>query len=183
MDAVTGMGQTDFRGLVEQAGESRSAIQNNLQRSNAMKKTALLFGIGLCAALLSVTLAPRSAAQEVGENFVVLVPKAALDALPPATGRGSAGARVYVVTGSPKAPIKVGTCKTGEFRPQDVDVVDPSGKVLGKAEVVLIDWGYRNDPAPFTGIQLPLGTRLGSFGGGGECGPGYAGYTGHVYAQ
>jgi hypothetical protein len=64
-----------------------------------------------------------------------------------------------------------------------VNIVDPEGKVLGKGEVILVDWGYQNVGAkPFTGIALAAGARLGSLRGGGKCGPGYAGYTGHIYA-
>lgn len=139
-----------------------------------MKKTSILLGMGLLTVALSLTLLPAVAAQQAGDSLVILVP----------TGKLENPNQMVVVTGRPKAAIKVGTCKTGDFRAQDVNVLDRDGqKILGTAEVVVIDWGYRNDPAPFTGIELASGTRLGSMRGGGRCGPGYEGYTAHVLAQ
>ncbi len=138
-----------------------------------MRNTSVVLRIGLAAAVLSVTLLPAGAAQEVGSSLTVLIPAGAL---------GSAR-RVVVLTGAPKAAITVGNCKPGDYRPQDVEIIDRTGETPPTmAQVIVIDFGYRNDPVPFNGIELDLGTRLGSFRGGGECGPGYAGYTAHVLA-
>ncbi len=139
------------------------------------KKTSILLGIGLWAVVLFSTLSPTSAAQEVsvGDSLTILLPFDALE-------RSS----IVVVTGRPKDAIAVGGCKTGEYRPQTVEIVDRTGESAPvTAEVIVIDLGYRNDPSPFYGLELAAGTRLGSFRGGGECGPGYAGYTAHVLAQ
>ncbi len=141
-----------------------------------MKKTSILLGIRLWAVVLFLTLLPAGAAQQevsVGDSLTILLPVGALE-------RSS----IVVVTGRPKDAITVGNCKTGEFRPQDVEIVDRDGEeTLATTEVIVIDLGYRNDPPAFNGIELAPGTRLGSFRGGGECGPGYAGYTAHVLAQ
>lgn len=137
-----------------------------------MRKTSIL----LWAVVLSLTLLPAGAAQEVGvgDSLTILLPFGALE-------RSS----IVVVTGRPKDAITVGNCKTGEYRPQAVEIVDRNGEnPPTTAEVIVIDLGYRNDPPPsFNGIELAPGTRMGSFRGGGECGPGYAGYTAHVLAQ
>jgi hypothetical protein len=140
-----------------------------------MRKTSILLGIGLCAVVVSLTLLPAGAAQEVGvgDSLSILIPVGALE-------RSS----IVVVTGRPKEAITVGNCKTGEYRPQDVEIVArDGGNILGTTQVIVVDFGYRNDPPPFNGIELAPGTRLGSFGGGGGCGPGYAGYMAHILAQ
>ena len=90
---------------------------------------------------------------------------------------------VVVTGGTPKDAITVGNCKTGEYRPQDAEVVDRDGETIATTEVIVIDLGYRNDPVPFNGVVLPTGMRLGSFRGGGGCGPGYAGYTAHILQE
>ena len=124
--------------------------------------------------VLSLTLLLASAAQEVGESFTILLPFGALQ---------SSSQYVVVVTGNSKDAVTVGNCWEGEFRPQDAEIVHRDGEeATVPTEVIVIDLGYRNDPPPFNGIELALGTRMGSFRGGGQCGPGYAGYLAHVIA-
>ncbi len=148
-----------------------------------MKKGSILLAIGMSAFALSPSLLPAPlGAQEVGENLVVLLP----------AGKLANPGQVLVVTGKPKAATKVGTCKPGDFYAQDANVFDrqqqsvstpAEGKAPTPAEVIVIDFGYRNQPTQFEGIELAPGTRLGSFGGGGRCGPGYQVYTAHILAQ
>ena len=146
----------------------------------------MLRGIGLSAAVLTLTLLPAGAAQEVGESYTILVPE----------GELTSNQFMLEVTGSATDAIAVGDCFSGQFRPQAVDVVPrarPGGGRGGRggpaagelppvtqSQVIVIDLGYRNDPPPFNGIELALGTRFGSFGGGGDCGPGYQSYFAHV---
>ena len=140
-----------------------------------MKKMSSLRRICLLVPVLSLTLMSAAAAQEVGETYTVLVP---IDAVP------NLRSYAVVVTGGTKDAITVGDCKAGDFRPQTAELVHRDGEEpTVTSEVIVIDLGYRNDPPPFNGIELALGTRLGSFGGGGECGPGYAGLFAHVLAQ
>lgn len=139
-----------------------------------MKKTSIVIGIGLLGAVLSLTLLPAAAAQEVGDGLVILVP----------AGKVQNVNQILVVTGRAKATTKVGTCKTGDFKAQDVNIVDTDGqKVLGTSEVIVIDYGYRNDPVPFKGVELAVGTRLGSGRNAGLCGPGWEAFTQHVLPQ
>ncbi len=111
-----------------------------------MRKTSILLGIGLCAVVVSLTLLPAGAAQEVGvgDSLSILIPVGALE-------RSS----IVVVTGRPKEAITVGNCKTGEYRPQDVEIVArDGGNILGTTQVIVVDFGYRNDPPQFKGMEL-----------------------------
>lgn len=138
------------------------------------RKISILLRIGLRAVVLSLTLLPAGAAQEVGvgDTLTILLP---VDA--------PRSSMVVVTGGTPKDAITVGNCKTGEYRSQDAEVVDRDGETIATTEVIVIDLGYRNDPVPFNGIVLPTGMRLGSFRGGGGCGPGYVGYTAHILQE
>lgn len=139
-----------------------------------MRTTLFLVRIGLTAVVLSLTLASAGAAQEVigpGTSLTILIP---IDAL-------ASSRQIVTLSGAPKSAITVGDCMPGEFRPQGVQIADAAGDVSATtSEIIVIEYGYRNQPVEFNGLVLELGTRLGSFRGGGECGPGYAGYVAHV---
>ena len=137
-----------------------------------MKKISMLRGIGLLVPILSLTLVPAGA-QEVGETYTILLPAGSVP---------NANRYMVVVKGmTAKAATTVGTCRAGEYRPQEVEIVDRDGEEpTTTADMIVVDLGYRNDPPPFNGIVMTPGTRLGSFRGGGVCGPGYVGVLAHV---
>lgn len=134
-----------------------------------MKTTSILLGIGLSALGLSLTPLPAGlAAQQVGDNFTIIVPAGKLTDLK----------NVLVVTGKPKGATKVGDCKSGEFRFHDADLVDRGAKAAPVAtEVTILIPGA-------SGIsELKPGWRIGSFRPGGKCGPGYEAFVAHIIAM
>lgn len=143
-----------------------------------MKKSVILLG----AFVLSLPLSPaRLAGQQLGDNATIIVPTGTIKNL----------RQVLVVKGAPKpAATKVGNCGSGEVHLQDADLVDrpaPAGRdgrggaatpplPTVPAQVAIVFPG----PAGFT--ELKTGWRLGSYRGGGNCGPGYDVYVAHIIA-
>jgi hypothetical protein len=107
------------------------------------------------------------AAQQVGDNFTIVVPAGAVTDLK----------KVLVVTGKPKAPVKVGTCAPGTFQFWDARLVDRDGKSAPvQTEVALIIPGA----AGFK--DLRAGWHVGSWREGGRCGPGFEAFLVHIIA-
>ncbi len=135
-----------------------------------MKKTSILLGIGLLG--LGLFLAPLPAgvaAQQVGDNFTIIIPAGKLTDLK----------KVLVVTGKPKAAAtKVGDCKSGDVHFSDANLVDRDEKAAPVAtEVTIIIPGA-------SGIsELKPGWRIGSWRAGGKCGPGYEAFLAHIIAM
>jgi hypothetical protein len=143
-----------------------------------MNKTAMLFG----TFVLSLSLSPAGlAGQQLGDNATIIVPAGTIKNM----------RQVLVVKGAPKpAATKVGNCGSGEVHLQDADLVDrpaPAGRAgrggasVGPfptvpAQVAVVFPG----PAGFK--ELKTGWRLGSYRGGGSCGPGYDVYVAHIIA-
>ncbi len=145
-----------------------------------MKKTSMLFGIGLLGLGLSLTLLPVSlAGQQLGDNATVIVPAGKITNL----------RQVLVAKGAPKATAtKVGTCGSGEVRFQDAELVDrepppgrgaagPAEKIPTVATQVAIIF-----PGAAGFKELKPGWHLGSYRTGGKCGPGYDVYVAHIIA-
>lgn len=143
-----------------------------------MKKTVILLG----ALVLSLTWSPTGfAGQQLGDNATIIVPAGAIKNL----------RQVLVVKGAPKpAATKVGNCGPAEVHLQDADLVDrpaPAGRegrggqavpplptVQTQVAIVI--------PGPAGFKELKTGWRLGSYRGGGSCGPGYDVYVAHIIA-
>ena len=135
-----------------------------------MKKISILLGMGLAALALSLTLWPTGlGAQQVGDNFTVIVPAGKITDLK----------KVLVVTGKPRAAAtKVGDCKSGDVHFSDANLVDRDGKAGPVAtEVTIIIPGA-------SGIsELKPDWHLGSWRAGGKCGPGYEVFLVHIIAM
>jgi hypothetical protein len=142
------------------------------------KKTSILLG----ALVVSLTALPAGlAGQQLGDNATIIVPAGKITNL----------RQVLVVKGPPKAAAaEVGNCVSGSVRFQDAEAVDreePAGRggegstasrriPTVATEVAIIYPGA----AGFK--ELKAGWHLGSYRGGGKCGPGYDVYVAHIIA-
>jgi hypothetical protein len=141
-------------------------------------KTSTLLG----ALVLSLTAMPAGlTGQQLGDNATIIVPAGKITNL----------RQVLVVKGPPKAAANVGNCVSGSVRFQDAEAVDreePGGRggegstasrriPTVATEVAIIYPGA----AGFK--ELKAGWHLGSYRGGGKCGPGYDVYVAHIIAS
>lgn len=134
-----------------------------------MNKRLTAIGIALAGAALLLTAAPADVdAQQVGDNFTIIVPAGAITDLK----------KVIVVTGKPKASAtKVGTCRPGDVRLQDAQLVDREGKSAPVTTQLAVIF-----PGASGISELAPGWRIGSFRPGGKCGPGYEAFVAHLVA-
>lgn len=144
-----------------------------------MKKILILLG----AFVLPLVLWPAGlTGQQLGDNATIIVPAGKITNL----------RQVLVVKGAPKATAtKVGDCGSGDVRFQDAQLVDrepppgrgergstgPAEKLPTVATEVAIVY-----PGVAGFKELKPGWHLGSYRGGGKCGPGYDVYVAHIIA-
>jgi hypothetical protein len=138
----------------------------------------------LGALILPLALWPAGlAGQQLGDNATIIVP----------AGKITNMRQVLVVKGAPKATAtKVGTCGSGDLHFQDAELVDreaPAGrggrgstasseKIPTVATEVAIIY-----PGAAGFKELKPGWHVGSYRGGGKCGPGYDVYVAHIIAM
>jgi hypothetical protein len=146
-----------------------------------MKRTSMLFGLGLGALALALTLPPADvAAQQLGDNATIIVP----------TGPIKDTRQVLVVKGAPKpTATKVGNCGTGEVHWQDADLVDralPPGQRGRGGPAAPFPTVAAQVAVSFPGTagfkEFKTGWHLGSYRDGGKCGPGYDVDVAHIIA-
>jgi hypothetical protein len=148
------------------------------------KKTAIFTGIGFSTLTLALWSA-GAGAQQLGDNFTVIVPAGAVANL----------RQVLVVTGAPKAAAtKVGNCAPGDVHLQDAQLVDREppprsgrgGEGGADAPVQKLPTVTTQVAIAFPGAsgvsRLKPGWHLGSWRSGGKCGPGYDVYVAHIIA-
>ena len=145
-----------------------------------MKRISMLLG----ALVLPLALWPAGlSGQQLGDNATIIVPAGTITNM----------RQVLVVKGGPKATAKkVGDCAAGDVRFQDAELVDrepPPGRGGRGGEAQ----AYKPIPTvatevaiAFPGVagfkELKPGWHLGSYRGGGKCGPGYDVYVAHIIA-
>ena len=145
-----------------------------------MKKISILLG----ALVFLLALSPGGlAGQQLGDNATIIVP----------AGKIANLRQVLVVKGGPKTTaMKVGDCASGDVHFQDAQLVDrepPPGARGGRGATA----SYTPIPAVATEVaivfpgaagfkELKPGWHLGSYRGGGKCGPGYDVYVAHIIA-
>ena len=144
-----------------------------------MKRISILLG----ALVLSLTLVPAGlTGQQLGDNATIIVPAGKITNL----------RQVLVVKSPPKAAAsKVGDCVSGDVHFQDAQLDDrepppgrgergstgPAAKIPPVATDVAIIF-----PGAAGFKELKPGWHLGSYRGGGKCGPGYDVYVAHIIA-
>jgi hypothetical protein len=134
----------------------------------------------LCAvlALAAAAWPAASIGQQLGDNATIIVRSGTITNLN----------QTLVVKGGPKAPTKVGNCAPGEVRFHDALLENREGpsRASGASKVAATSPVPMEVTIVFPGAagfkELKPGWRLGSWRGGGKCGPGYDVYVAHIIA-